>query len=104
MIEHWKAKFDIAGSATEGYFSRRWVAENIFGMSHEEFVRNQREMYYDRKQDAALQAVAEAQAAAGPIRKPAGNPFFITTQAQPLGGGGGSTIRGLRVESHATTY
>ncbi len=62
-IEHWKAKFDIAGSATEGYFSRRWVAENIFGMSHEEFVRNQREMYYDRKQDAALQAVAEAAAA-----------------------------------------
>ena len=63
-IEHWKAKFDIAASATEGYFSRRWVAENVFGMSHEEFLRNQREMYYDRKQDAALQAVAE-QAAAG---------------------------------------
>ena len=32
-------------------------------MSHEEFVRNQREMYYDRKQDASLQAVAEAAAA-----------------------------------------
>ena len=62
-IEHWKAKFDIAGAATEGYFSRRWVTENIFNMSHEEFARNQREMYYDRKHDAALQAVAEAQAA-----------------------------------------
>jgi hypothetical protein len=62
-LEHWKQKFDIAGSATEGYFSRRWVADNIFGLSHEEFVRNQREMYYDRKQDAALQAVAEAAAA-----------------------------------------
>ena len=62
-IEHWKAKFDIAGGATEGYFSRRWVAEHIFGMSHEDFIRNQREMYYDRKQDAALQAVAEAAAA-----------------------------------------
>jgi hypothetical protein len=62
-IEHWKSKFDIAGSATEGYFSRRWVAENIFGMSHEEFIRNQREMYYDRKQDSSLQAVAEAAAA-----------------------------------------
>jgi len=65
-IEHWKSKFDIAGSATEGYFSRRWVAENIFGMSHEEFIRNQREMYYDRKQDSSLQAVAEA-AAAGEV-------------------------------------
>ena len=57
-IEHWKAKFDIAAGATEGYFSRRWVAEHIFGMSHEEFIRNQREIYYDRKHDASLQAVA----------------------------------------------
>tara|TARA_R100001163_G_scaffold65730_1_gene64339 strand:- start:5331 stop:7298 length:1968 start_codon:yes stop_codon:yes gene_type:complete len=64
-IEHWKAKFDIAASATEGYFSRRWVADNIFGMNHEEFVRNQREMYYDRKHDAALQVVAEAAATGG---------------------------------------
>jgi hypothetical protein len=62
-LEHWKQKFDIAASATEGYFSRRWVTENIFSMSGEEFVRNQREMYFDRKQDAALQAVAEAAAA-----------------------------------------
>ena len=62
-IEHWKSKFDIAASATEGFFSRRWVSDNIFGMSHEEFLRNQREMFYDRKQDAALQAVAEAAAA-----------------------------------------
>jgi len=63
-IEHWKQKFDIAASATEGFFSRRWVADHIFGMSNEEFVRNQREMYYDRKHDATLQQVAEAAAAA----------------------------------------
>jgi len=63
-IEHWKQKFDIAASATEGYFSRRWVSDHIFGMSHEEFMRNQREMFYDRKHDASLQQVAE-QAAAG---------------------------------------
>ena len=74
-IEHWKAKFDIAASATEGFFSRRWVADHIFGMSHEEFVRNQRETYYDRKHDAALQKVAE-EAAAGET-------------AGALGGGGG---------------
>jgi hypothetical protein len=64
-LEHWKQKFDIAAAATEGYFSRRWVTENVFGMSHEEFIRNQREMYYDRKHDASLQQVAEA-VAAGP--------------------------------------
>jgi hypothetical protein len=64
-LEHWKSKFDTAASATEGYFSRRWVAEKLFNMSHEEFLRNQREMYYDRKHDAELQAVAEAAAAEG---------------------------------------
>ena len=63
-IEHWKQKFDIAASATEGFFSRRWVTQHIFGMSHEEFIRNQREMYYDRTHDANLQQVAEAAAAA----------------------------------------
>jgi hypothetical protein len=63
-IEHWKSKFDVAASATEGFFSRRWVADNIFGMSHEEFQRNQREMYYDRTHDASLQAVAEGGAQA----------------------------------------
>lgn len=62
-LEHWKQKFDIGAAATEGYFSRRWVSENIFGMSHEEIMRNQRETYFDRKHDAALQAVAEAAAA-----------------------------------------
>jgi hypothetical protein len=64
-LEHWKTKFDIAAAATEGYFSRRWVADNIFGMSHEEFLRNQREMFYDRKHDTALEGVAEAVAGGG---------------------------------------
>jgi hypothetical protein len=61
-LEHWKTKFDIAAAATEGYFSRRWVADNIFSMSHEEFLRNQREMFYDRKHDASLEGVVEAAA------------------------------------------
>ncbi len=59
-LEHWKTKFDVAGSATEGYFSRRWVAEHLFNMSDDEFLRNQREMFYDSKFDARLTAVAEA--------------------------------------------
>jgi len=62
-LEHWKTKMDTAGSATEGFFSRRWVADNIFGMSDEEFLRNQREMFYDRQFDAELEAVAEAASA-----------------------------------------
>jgi len=66
-LEHWKQKFDIAGGATENFFSRRWISQNIFSLSEEEFVRNQREMFHDRKYEAELNAAAEAagEAAAG---------------------------------------
>ena len=59
-LEHWKTKFDVAASATDGFFSRRWVADNIFNLSEEEFIRNQREMFFDRRLDAELEGVAEA--------------------------------------------
>ena len=58
-LEHWRTKFEIAGSATEGYFSKRWVAKNLLNLSDEEIVRNQREMFYDKKFEAALEGVAE---------------------------------------------
>jgi hypothetical protein len=58
-LEHWNQKFTIATAATDGYFSKRWIAENIFGLSEEEFERNKREMYHDRKYDAELNAVGE---------------------------------------------
>tara|TARA_Y100000310_G_scaffold343144_1_gene449425 strand:+ start:666 stop:2612 length:1947 start_codon:yes stop_codon:yes gene_type:complete len=57
-LEHWKTKFDAAGGATEGFFSKRWIAEHIFSLSEEEFLRNQREQFYDRKFTAALEAAA----------------------------------------------
>lgn len=68
-LEHWNQKFQIATNATEGFFSKRWISEHLFGMSEEEFMRNKREMYYDRKFDAELNAVGEAagQAAAGAL-------------------------------------
>jgi hypothetical protein len=84
-LEHWKTKFDIAAAATEGYFSRRWVADNIFGMSHEEFLRNQREMFYDRKHDTALEGVAEA--AAGGGGGEAGGEGGLDLGGGPEGGG-----------------
>ena len=61
-LEHWRVKFDTAAAATEGFFSRQWLAKNMFGLSDEEFLRNQREMFYDRKFDASMEAVAEMQA------------------------------------------
>ena len=57
-LEHWRTKFEIAGGATEGYFSRRWVAKNLLDLSDEEIMRNQREMFYDKKFDAALETAA----------------------------------------------
>tara|TARA_Y100000296_G_scaffold49559_1_gene56786 strand:+ start:53 stop:1984 length:1932 start_codon:yes stop_codon:yes gene_type:complete len=62
-LEHWRTKFDTASAATEGFFSKRWVAEHIFNLSDEEFIRNQREMFHDRKFEAALEAESEAAAA-----------------------------------------
>jgi len=64
-LEHLRTKFDIAGSATEGYFSKQWVYKNIFNMAEEEVLRVQREMFYDKKLEAALEAAAEEDAAGG---------------------------------------
>ena len=63
-LEHWKTKFDIVGTATEGFFSKQWLSKRLFGMSDEEFIRNRREMFYDKKYEAALETVGEAEQAA----------------------------------------
>jgi hypothetical protein len=60
-LEHWKTKFDAAGSATEGYFSKRWVAENMLGISEDEFLRMQREMYFDRQFAAELEKISSGE-------------------------------------------
>ena len=62
-LEHWKTKFDIASSATEGFFSKQWLAKKLFGLSDEEFVKNRRQMFYDRKFEAALETAGEAEQA-----------------------------------------
>lgn len=64
-LEHWRTKFDVASAATDGFFSKRWVAVNIFGLTDEEFLRNQREMFYDRKFEAALDMESEGLDAEG---------------------------------------
>ena len=64
-LEFIKQKFDVAGSAQDTMFSRRWIAENIFGMDNEEFLRNQRERFFDKKMDKQLEAAAEEPAFEG---------------------------------------
>lgn len=78
-LDHWKTKFDVASAATEGYFSKHWVSQNIFGLSDEQIVKIQREMYYDKKFAASLEQVGQ------PQETPSGGG----------GGGGGSLGLGL---------
>jgi hypothetical protein len=58
-LEHWSTKFDIAGAATEGFFSRRWISENLLGLSQDEYLRMQREMFSDKKFMAALESAGQ---------------------------------------------
>ena len=60
-LEHWNTKFDVASAATEGFFSRRWIAKHVFQLSDEQFQQNQREMFFDRALDAQLEAAAEGE-------------------------------------------
>ena len=64
-LEQWRTKFDVASAAAEGFFSKRWIAENLFAISEEEFLRNQREMFHDRIITAQLDQSAEATEAGG---------------------------------------
>jgi len=78
QLEYMRTKFDIANAVPEGVYSKRWLSKNILGMSDDEFLRNQRETFYDKKYQQALEGVQE-QAAAGEMGDALGG---------DLGGGG----------------
>jgi len=63
QLEYMRTKFDIANAVPEGVYSKRWLSKNILGMSDEEFLRNQRESFYDKKYQQALEGVQEQAAA-----------------------------------------
>jgi hypothetical protein len=68
-LEHLRTKFDIAGSATEGLFSRRWIYKNVFKIDDDEVLRIQADQFSDAKHTSTLEtagtAVAEATGAGG---------------------------------------
>ena len=64
-LEHWRTKFEVASGATEGFFSKRWLAEHIFNVSAEEMSRIQREMFHDKRLVADLEKAAEDVTAEG---------------------------------------
>ncbi len=87
-LEHLRTKFDIAGAATEGMFSRRWVYKNIFKLDDDEVVRIMQEQYTDSKHNAFLEATsgavaAQAQAATAPA---AGEDTSLDAAVDPLAG------------------
>lgn len=89
-LEHWDKKFSVAGNATEGYFSKRWIAEHLFGMSEDEFLRNQREMFFDKKFMAKLEAAASG----GEAGEGAGGGGGLAGGLGDLGGGLGGDLGG----------
>ena len=58
-LEHWKTKFDVVTSVPEGYFSKRWIATSILEVSDEEYLRNQRELFYDKHVAQELEYVGQ---------------------------------------------
>ena len=59
-LEHVRTKFDIAGAATDGYFSRRWVYKNIFKLDDDEIERMMFEQYTDSKHTALIESAGTA--------------------------------------------
>ncbi len=55
-IEHFKAQLEVASSAKEFGFSKRWIFENVFRMNDKEIVRIQRDLFFDKQLDKAIEA------------------------------------------------
>jgi hypothetical protein len=67
-LEHIRTKFEIAGAATDGFFSRPWVYKNIFKLGDAEVDRILQEQFFDKRHDAMLEEAAgelEAEAEGG---------------------------------------
>lgn len=69
-LEYFKAQLEIAAAAKENGFSKRWIYENILKVSDKEFLRVQRDLYYDAAfakslEAAGGEAAGEAGGAAG---------------------------------------
>lgn len=101
-LEHWKTRFDIAGSATEGFFSKQWLSKKLFGLSDDEFIRNRREMFYDKRYEAALETAGEAEQAEMTSGINAG-PDGLAAPAGDLGEPGGLGTVGAEPELGAPT-
>ena len=58
-LESWRTKFEVAAAANEGFFSRRWIYEKLFGLTKEEIRRIEIERFTDKKMDALYELAGE---------------------------------------------
>ena len=84
-LEHWKAKFDVAKQAQDGFFSKRWISEHVFNLSENDLRKIQRELYYDKIYEKTLEGAGNAAATGA---EAAGG-------AEGLGSSGGDTLGDL---------
>lgn len=61
-LEHFKSQMDVATAAKENGFSKHWIFTNVLKIKDNEFIKIQRELFYDK---AINQAVEGAEAAGG---------------------------------------
>jgi hypothetical protein len=66
-LDHWKSKFEAANLAKDGFFSKRWLSEKLFNLSEQEFKKIQREIFYDKQFEKALEAIGAAPAEGGEL-------------------------------------
>ena len=64
-LDHWKAKFEAANLAKDGFFSKRWLSEKLFNLTEQEFKKIQREIFYDKQFEKALETIGTAVPAGG---------------------------------------
>ena len=56
-LEHLRTKMDVASSASDALFPKKWIYRNIFGMAEEEIIRHTLGRFHDRKVDLALEGI-----------------------------------------------
>jgi len=65
-LEGFSQKLDVASKAMgANFFSRQYVSKNIFGLSEEDFRRIERQRFYDKRVDTAIEASAQDTPSAG---------------------------------------
>lgn len=64
-LEHFKSQMDVATAAKENGFSKHWIFTNVLKIKDNEFVKIQRELFYDKAMNQAFEGAEAAGGGAG---------------------------------------